>query len=71
MKPEVSGFTDSDAPVSHHRDAFRNMLYKVLGIDPRWRERKPKALFVSSDCNRMSGAFLSLVRLNTELNQSF
>ncbi|MBR3383853.1 MAG: glycosyltransferase [Atopobiaceae bacterium] len=43
---------------------------RLVGRNPEWREEEPKALFVSSDAYRMSGAFLSLIALNKELNYS-
>ena len=44
---------------------------KSFRKDPKWKERKPKVLFISSDAYKMSGAFLSEVVLNKILNQKF
>ena len=43
----------------------------LAGRDPAWQTADPKVLFVSSDTYRMSGAFLSLIALNKELNEAF
>ena len=45
------------------RDALRDGLTKPEPVEVR-----PRALFISSDSYRMSGAFLSLIALNQELN---
>ena len=44
---------------------------KSLKPDKNWEKRLPKVLFVSSDSNKMSGAFLSETALNEILNKKF
>lgn len=44
---------------------------KCLKPDKNWEKRLPKVLFVSSDSNKMSGAFLCEAVLNEILNKKF
>ena len=60
-----------DAAATTKAQGFPHVLTRVTKHESAAEPVRPKALFVSSDAYRMSGAFLSQLELNTLLNKSF